>query len=321
MPNAQKTDLKFFTNLDHDPLYKRFLSTLKSAQYFDVLVGYFRTSGFFRLYAELEQVDKIRILIGLNTDRQSFELFQEATQGSDQQDYIESHKKCRDVYIETLTSEMEYTEDTVEVEIAAQKFIEFIQSGKLELRVHPSRNIHAKVYITRFHHEDRDFGRVITGSSNFSENGLIGQREFNVELKDRVDVDFALARFEELWQEGVDVSDEYIDTIKNKSWLNDRITPYEIYLKLLYEYFKEDINIEEDIEFSLPEGFMDLTYQKQAVLSAKKILEAYNGVFLADVVGLGKTFITALFLQKLPPGRKLIICPPVLTDYLFSPTK
>ena len=45
-----------------------------------------------------------------------------------------------------------------------------------------------------------------------------------------------------------------------------------------------------------------------------KKLEEYNGVFLADVVGLGKTFITAQLLQQIR-GRILIICPPVLKDY------
>lgn len=73
---------------------------------------------------------------------------------------------------------MEAIEDSAEIEIAARKFIEFIQSGKLKFRAHPSQNIHAKVYITRFKDDDRDFGRVVTGSSNFSENGLIAQREF-----------------------------------------------------------------------------------------------------------------------------------------------
>jgi len=83
---------------------------------------------------------------------------------------------------------------------------------------------------------------------------------------------------------------------------------------MLYEYLKEDINLDEEIELDLPEGFMELEYQKQAVVSAKKILDAYNGVFLADVVGLGKTFISAMLAQQLP-GGKLVICPPVLKDY------
>ena len=59
---------------------------------------------------------------------------------------------------------------------------------------------------------------------------------------------------------------------------------------------------------------MRLEYQHQAVLNAKKILEGYHGVFLADVVGLGKTFISALLAQQLQ-GGKLIICPPVLKEY------
>ncbi|MEB3205903.1 MAG: helicase-related protein [Vampirovibrionales bacterium] len=310
---SQKSDLKFFTNTDTDSLYQRFISTLKGAQFFDVLVGYFRTSGFYRLYADLESVEAIRILIGLSTDRKTIELYQEYK--THQQDCIVSHQECKKGYSKSIQDEMDQGEDSIEVEIASKKFIEFLRSGKMQLKAHPSKNIHAKVYITRFHEDDRDFGRVITGSSNFSENGLIAQREFNVELKDRADVEFACQRFEELWAEAVDVSEDYIDTVQNKTWLNDRITPYQIYMKFLYEYFKEDINQEEDPDLILPDGFMELAYQKQAVISAKKILDAYNGVFLSDVVGLGKTFITALLMQKLPHGRKLIICPPVMTDY------
>ncbi len=183
------------------------------------------------------------------------------------------------------------------------------------MRAHPGKNLHAKVYIIRFPSDDRDYGRVITGSSNFSENGLVAQREFNVELKDRADVEYAFKQFENLWNEGIDIAENYINTIQQKTWLNDHITPYHIYLKLLYEYFKEDINADNEQDFRLPEGFMNLQYQKQAVVSAQKILNAYNGVFLSDVVGLGKTFITALLLQKLHTGHPLIICPPALMDY------
>lgn len=310
---AAHTDTKFFTNTPDETLHDRFVSTLAHGRFFDVLVGYFRTSGFYRLYKELENVEKVRILVGLNVDRGTVEWLEEARSQGELD--FESHKRCREIYTSELIQEMEYAEDSKEVEIAAQKFIEFIKSGKLEIRAHPSRNIHAKVYITRFPDDFMDYGRVITGSSNFSESGFVEQREFNVELKDSADVEFALERFEELWKESVDISDEYVDTIKNKTWLNDKITPYQIYLKFLYEYFKEDINADEDIEFNLPDSFMNLAYQRQAVLSARKILETYNGIFIADVVGLGKTFITALLLQQLPHGRKLIICPPVLIDH------
>lgn len=60
------TDLKFFTNEPERDLYSRFAAILKSnTQFFDVLVGYFRSSGFFNMYKSLETVEKIRILVGL----------------------------------------------------------------------------------------------------------------------------------------------------------------------------------------------------------------------------------------------------------------
>jgi len=72
--------------------------------------------------------------------------------------------------------------------------------------------------------------------------------------------------------------------------------------------------MDQEISIDMPENFMDLQYQQQAIVSAKKILEAFHGVFLADVVGLGKTFISAMLAQQLG-GGKLVICPPVLIDY------
>ena len=64
------TDLKFFTNEPERDLYSRFATILKSnTQFFDILVGYFRTSGFFKLYEALDGVEKIRILVGLNVDK------------------------------------------------------------------------------------------------------------------------------------------------------------------------------------------------------------------------------------------------------------
>jgi superfamily II DNA/RNA helicase/HKD family nuclease len=305
-------DLTFFTNEPGAAILDRFRKTLKDVQFFDILVGYFRTSGFFRLYESFETIEKIRILVGINVDKPAFEII-ESSKSKSRLDF-ESHKRAKEVFTEALTSEMEHSEDTYDTEIGVKKFIEFLQSGKLEIKAYPSPKIHAKVYISRFSEEDRDFGRVITGSSNFSESGLVENLEFNVELKNSADVKYALDKFEALWKDAVDISREYVETINVRTWLNDYITPYELYLKFLYEYFKEDINIDEDFESYLPEGFLDLKYQKQAVVSAKKILDAYNGVFLSDVVGLGKTYISALLAQQLP-GKILVICPPVLQDY------
>ena len=305
------TDFRFFTNTDRDSLLSRFQTTLKDARYFDVLVGYLRASGFNNLYKAFTKIEKMRVLVGLSADRQVVSLVEESNpQGQLRLSRHDLKQNCA----EHVKKEFENCEDSPETEDSVASLRQMIKDGKLEIRAFPERNIHAKVYITRFPDDDRDFGSVITGSSNFSENGLKANHEFNVELKDTPDVKFALERFEQLWEQSDDITSEYIDTIDTQTWLNPNITPYEIYLKFLYEYFKEEINFDKEGGFMLPDGFMELEYQKQAVTAAKKILNAYNGVFLADVVGLGKTYITALLLQQMPAERKLIICPPVLMD-------
>lgn len=322
------SDLTFFTNEEGQSLLSRFKATLKDTQLFDVLVGYFRTSGFYQLYESLEPVEKIRILVGLNVDRETYDIMQYHEQMG-MLDF-ESHQRTKKQFQQNLKTEIETSnENDNHLEIGINKFIEFLKTDcenqeqdkstggngkKLEIRAYPSKNIHAKVYIGRFYPDDRDYGFVITGSSNFSESGFIANREFNVELRKKMDVKFAENQFNTLWKESVDISDDFIDTITKKTWLNDEITPYELYLKLIYEYLEEDINLADEFDPFLPDGFMKLKYQSQAAIQAKKILETYNGVFLADVVGLGKTFITALLLQQLQ-GRTLIVCPPVLKDY------
>lgn len=320
------SDNKFFTNEPGSSLLDRFIAILKDVQFFDVIVGYFRASGFYLMRDSMKDIDKIRILVGLNTDTKTYEILEEANQFSND---FESHSKTKEILREKIIGEFSLSEDKFEVEQGVKTFLEMLitdcenkekdiengGNGKiLEIKAYPSSDLHAKVYVGRFPVGNRDYGRVITGSSNFSHNGLKSNLEFNVELKDRVDVDFALEQFERLWLDAVDVSDEYVATLNHDTWIKDDITPYELYLKMLFEYFKEDINIDQEIKLNLPPGFMRLDYQQQAVLNAKKILEGYHGVFLADVVGLGKTFISALLAQQLQ-GGKLIICPPVLKKY------
>ena len=309
---TRSSDLTFITNEGEQNLLERFKILIKDTEFFDVLVGYFRTSGFFQLYRSLESVSKIRILVGLNVDQGTYELIGNSNiQGLN----FDSSKQTKQKLRKQTKDEMENSDDSLNTEIGINKFLEFLADGKLEFRAYPKANIHSKVYISRFSEGDRDYGRVITGSSNFSASGFVDNLEFNVELKNSPDVKFALEKFEELWEESIDITEDYVETVRKETWLNDSITPYEIYLKFLYEYLKEDIDLDEiKEELFLPEGFRELKYQLQAVTSAQKILNTYNGVFLADVVGLGKTFISALLAQKLI-GRILVICPPVLKDY------
>lgn len=312
--NNTHNDLTFFTNEEGYTLYDRFNKILNNnVQFFDILVGYFRSSGFYKMYEPMENVEKIRILVGLNLDKKTVKMIHEARQNT--QIKFVSNMEAKKQYSNEVSEDIELSEDSKDVEIGIKKFIEFIRSGKLEIRVYPHNPIHAKVYIMiKNPDKSEDYGKVITGSSNFSKSGLIDQLEFNVELKDSRDVKFAEEKFEELWKLSILVNDEYIENAET-SWIREDISPYQLYLKCLYEYFKEEIN-QDKIDskvLGLPPGYMKLQYQLHAVTRAEKILETYNGVFLADVVGLGKTYIATMLAKRLK-GRKLIICPPVLKD-------
>jgi len=307
------TDLTFITNEEGKKLKDRFETLIRDSKYFDCLVGYFFISGFHQIYRALENTEKIRILIGIGTDKTTYELLSSCNEEI-QQTLSFSHAETKQVIEGYVENELAESEDSSDVENGINKFTEWIQNKKLEIRAYPSQNIHAKLYIVSFKEGDRDVGRVITGSSNFTQAGLTDNLEFNVELKNSADYYFAKEKFEELWDNSVDVSENYVKTINSKTWLNQNITPYELYLKLLYEYFKDELNQSDEVFARyLPEDFKRLEYQEQAVLNAKKILEEYGGVFISDVVGLGKTYIATLLAGQLD-GRTLVIAPPALLD-------
>jgi superfamily II DNA or RNA helicase len=306
------SDLTFITNEADKSLRDRFGALLgDETRFFDCLVGYFFISGFHKLYPALVNTEKIRILIGIKTDRSTYELLQSA---KDQHEFVlESHAQVKQLVPGEILHELQNAPDSSAIEDGVHKFVDWVKSGKLDVRAYPSARVHAKVYIMTFQEGDRDKGRVITGSSNFTEAGLQNNLEFNVELKNRSDYEFALQKFNELWDKAVDVTKDYVTTIELKSPFA-QFTPYELYLKFLYEYFRSELNLPAEIDDAyLPGGFKKLKYQEEAVLNARKVLDEYGGAFLSDVVGLGKTYMSALLARELNEPC-LVVAPPHLLD-------
>lgn len=304
------TDTRFIVNEKNKTLYDRFNVLIRNTSLFDCLVGYFYSSGFYLMVDSLKNTDKIRILIGIGTDSNTSNQINK----SKLEPFFNSSKQIKEKLDNSITDEYENSKDKKELELGVNLFLNWLKSKKLEIKAYPEQNLHSKLYILSYKDGFQDKGRVITGSSNFSKSGLKDNFEFNVELKDYPDYKFAKDKFDELWETSIDVSDVYINSIETKTWLNTNITPYELYLKFLYEYFKDEIN--KDNEFDdlyFPKQYLNLKYQTDAVNQAKSKLEQYGGVFLSDVVGLGKTYMSALLAQKLT-GNSLIITPPALLD-------
>lgn len=301
-------DTSFITNSDGRTLSDRFNVLLKDTEFFDCLVGYFYVSGFYKLQEALETTEKVRILVGMGIDSQTFKL----VEGS--QDKNISTAEFKKEFIKDIITEMNNSKDTFDVEKGAMKFIDWLIEEKLEIRAYKERKTHSKLYIMSFPEGDKDEGRVITGSSNFTQPGLEKNLEFNVELRDDSDYEFALQEFEKLWAKSEPISEDFVNTLTRKTWLRNDITPYELYLKFIYEFLYEKIwNDKKEIDLGImPDGFKYLDYQRDAVLEAKNIIKEHGGVFLSDVVGLGKTYMGALLAKQLK-GRTLVIAPPALT--------
>lgn len=307
---------KFLTNQGENTLSKRLERILPLTQDFDCLVGYFFISGFFRLYPVLESVKKVRILIGLKNEQVVHGLIQIANDDSGES--APSTAEVKRTFAGMLRNELTQAQDLLAIETGIRKFIEWIRSDKLEVKLYREQNIHAKVYIMTPEHPvtDVNHGYVITGSSNLSHSGLEGNLEFNVLLAEPEEHDYALHRFNELWAEAVDVKDVHetiINTVEKESPFAF-FTPYELYLKFLADYFRDYLGDRSKLNSeNLPPSFKKLQYQEDAVFTAQQMLKTYGGVFISDVVGLGKTYMSALLALQLD-GRCLIIAPPSVLD-------
>ena len=301
-------DISIFTNKNENgiKLSDRLNTVLTNSNYFDILVGYFRITGFYLLKEKLEDVKEIRILIGLGADLETVR-----TMDIFEQSGANATKKVQKLVKEEFNKT---SDDNLEMENGIIEFCEWIKSGKLKIRMCYEKNVHAKLYIIRKNPDivPDQFGNLITGSSNFTYNGLDKNVEFNVELKDQANVQYALSFFEELWLDSKDITEDILNTITTDTWMNRNITPYELFLKMLFVYFEEELDSRKK-DYDWPDGYMNLQYQSDAVTQARKILARHGGVIISDVVGLGKTYIAAM-LGKLLDGRKLFIVPPVVKD-------
>lgn len=309
----------FFTNEKENTLLEKIEGVFKykKVHFFDALVGYFRASGYFRIRKFIQQTPHIRILVGINVDKLTFQANQQGLL------FNPNHEQSQEEFFNDIKKNIQEAKYDKEVEDGMYQFIEDIVSGRIEMRIHPKQNIHAKIYIFREEvYHPHGYGSVITGSSNLTEAGLEKNFEFNVELRYDDDIQFATDTFEKLWAESVAIDITHIEKIKKESYLNTEFTPYEVYLKFLLEYFGKSIDFDPNSVSDLPKGYKKLSYQIDAVNDGYSKMMKHNGFFLSDVVGLGKTIVSALIAKKFffangfPMHRShtLIIVPPALKE-------
>ena len=323
MSTIQQSNSHIFTNRDGNTLMKEFEGVLQhnpQIRNLDAVVGFLRASGYFSLRPFLDSINKVRVLIGIDVDKYIAEA---ARQGKL---FFGAEDNVKQDCLRQIRKDIERSNYRKEIEDGMFQMVQDLLDGKLELRAHPSKKIHAKIYVL---YPD-DFnqytqGMAITGSSNLSGNGLgiteERQYEFNVKMTQHEDVQFAKDEFEQLWEEakGCEISADDLKTSIDRTYLKGDVSPYDLYIKMLMEYFSDRIlETDNDDPFDMPEGYIKYDYQMDAVIEGYQKLIRYDGFFLADVVGLGKTVIATMIAKKflIENGRDhtkiLVVYPPAV---------
>jgi len=299
---------------------------LSKSNAMDALVGYFYFSGFEQIYKKLKN-KKIRILIGMDIDRQILEKISSAKNDLDNY-LITPGKTSRSMvgqqYIEDFAKVFNDTDefDSKEAVSAFEIFLSKMKDGSLEIKKTIEPN-HAKNYIFHFKSEFQNNGKspgvIIEGSSNFSFSGFEGQRERNRVLTEKHHYEDDIKYFENEWNNpdnilitDITIAEHFIEELKKKIWLYQLPAPELLYYRVLDEYYS--IDEQEDVKMpgEITNGkFIDLQYQKDAIQKSINRINHFGGVIIADVVGLGKSIIASTIAHNMNLAA-IIIAPPHL---------
>jgi ERCC4-related helicase len=206
---------------------------------------------------------------------------------------------------------------------------ESIANGKLEVRVYRKTFLHAKCYIFGSYESNEAVG--IIGSSNFTKNGLAYNAELNALESDQRVVVFQpkteeqevghLYWFDQFWnEETTEIWSEKFCTLLGTSPVGDELySPYETYIKTLYELYKEEIEDDDEELSKNGHGKTLFDFQQKNVHALLRRLRKYKVAMLADSVGLGKTTTAISVLKQYvdnSEGKKRveIICPKSLVQ-------
>jgi superfamily II DNA or RNA helicase len=264
------------------------------AKAFDIATGYFEIGALLALDGKWQPLDKIRILMGADTTHRTRKALLEAVRAR---------------AIQVLDGSIEADKDANPFLHGVPAILEALSSGQIECRVYDKDKFHAKAYIT--HAKLEVIGaQALVGSSNFTSPGLTKNIELNIQVQSAREVAQLQEWFETHWKEATPVSDAVIDTITRHTQL---YSPFDVYAKALQEYFRgHELTANEwDETRSVMFPRID-RYQKEAYWALMKIARQHGGAFLCDGVGLGKTFVGLMLIERLVmhEGKRVVLFAP-----------
>ena len=286
MPPKTGADLFIVDNSDENWKVVNYLREWASISHqFDIATGYFEIGALLALDGEWQKLDKIRILMGDEVSKRTKDAFEEGLR----------------TITEKLDESLEKAKDEDDFLSGVPGIVEAIRSKKIETMVYRKKKFHAKAYIT--HSKLAVVGSsALVGSSNFTYPGLYQNIELNVQL--RREVEELQDWYERHWQEAEEVSPEILQTIERHT---QEYTPFDVYTRAIAAFFeRHEISVGE-WERSTSAIYPILSqYQKEGYHRLMDIARRYRGALLCDGVGLGKTFIGLMVVERLLYERKKV---------------
>ena len=284
----QHTNLYTVDNSTEEQSAKAYLRDWCSvSKQMDIATGYLEIGGLLELDGYWQRLQKIRIILGSEMTKRTQTVISNAV----------------DAILANMKGSIDAEQEKNEFLLGVPAILEALKTGMIECRVFDKSKFHAKAYITYFRDDYRSqfiqsmnvpTGYALVGSSNFTKAGLTQNIELNVQIKD--DVEQLQEWFDVHWAEGVDITQAIISVIEAHV---KEYKPYDVYLRSMFEYFKtreKTISEWENHDSAIYPVLAQ--YQRDGYNSMVEIANRYNGAFCCDGVGLGKTFIGMMLIER-----------------------
>lgn len=276
-------------NRDRNTVLHALQVLLPNLQKMDIATGVFEIASFLQLEGLWQELEKIRILMG--------------------------HETMKTTRNEILKANLLRSNESIEVQKEEDDALtglpavrQALADKKIQLRIYSKSKFHAKSYLM----ESKTTSPVdfaIVGSSNFTRPGLTQNIELNLFSTDQAHIEALRKWYEELWSQSDDVTPDLLDVIEPHLKEYD---PFTVYCRALYEYFAGKEKTQDEWELSESAVYPMLSqYQRDGYHRALQIAEEWNGALICDGVGLGKTFIGLMLLERcLKDGQQVLLIVP-----------
>ncbi len=282
--------------------YLREWSELASS--IDIASGFFEIGALLSLDGHWQKFDKIRMLMGDEISHRTKKALLVAV---------------RQRAEERLDNSIESAKELDPFLTGVDAIVEALKSGQIECRVYNRNKFHAKAYITHGRFEVIG-SQALVGSSNFTLPGLTQNVELNIKIESSSEVAQLQAWYEQHWDDAVDISHDVVKVVERHA---QEFSPFDVYAQALRSMFDELEPTASDWDQHHSRMFPKLDrYQQEAYWALVNIARQHAGAFLCDGVGLGKTYVGLMLIERLvlhENKRVVLFAPKSVKDSVWEP--